>query len=423
MPEPAVKASASRGASYTTPPAGVMLEEIELTAASLNEPQSALVRARVVSPALPPPLAPPAVDAPRRSGGRRAFFVLFVAPTLAAALYFGLIASDVFVSEGRLLVRSRSSAATSPLVQGIGISRASDETFAVESYLRSRDVVTKLRDGDGLLAIYARPEADIFNRFPAFWTRDDFERLYEHFLSWTSTNVDEAVGIVTVRANAFRHDDARALADAMIRHAEELMNQLNARAFNDRVSAARKSVEEARGRVADVERRITELRNQRRVVDPMRESTAALEAIGKMTTELAQYEATLKQQIAVAPRSPAIPSMRQRVATYRSEIAQLREKVVGGNASMSQSLPEFDQLTLERSLDARALEMATFNLDKAEQESEQRHIYLERIADPHTPDHPEAPLRVLGFLVTAFASFGLYTIVRTLRRIALEHAP
>jgi capsular polysaccharide transport system permease protein len=419
MPESAVKAPASRGATDASPPAGVMLEEIELAAASPDEPQTALARARVVLPAL----APPAVDAPRRSGGRGAFFALFVAPTLAAALYFGLIASDVFVSEGRFLVRSRSSAAMSPLVQGIGISRASDETFAVESYLRSRNVVTKLRDGDGLLAIYARPEADMFNRCPAFWTRNDFEELYEHYLNWTSTKVDEAAGIVTVRADAFRPDDARALADAMIRHAEELVNQLNARAFNDRVSAARKSVEEARVRVADVERRITELRNQRRIVDPMRESTAALEAIGKMTTELAQMEASLKQQIDVAPRSPTIPTIRQRVESYRAEIAKLREKIVGGEASMSQSLPEYEQLMLERTLDARALELATLNLDKAEQETEQRHVYLERIADPHTPDYPEAPRRVLGFLSTMLVSLGVYTIVRTLRRIALEHTP
>lgn len=417
MSEPVAKAPALRGDSDVSPPASVMLEEIEFKVVSPAAPETALAHSRLVVPPLPP-----SEGAERRFGERLAFFTMFLAPTLAAALYFGLIASDVFISEGRFLVRSRLSSATSSLVQGFGMSRASDETFAVESYLRSRDVVTKLRDSDDLLAIYARTEADLFNRFPAFWTRNDFERLYEHFLSWTSTKVDEAAGIVTVHASAFRPDDARGLADAMIRHAEELVNQLNARAFNDRVSAARKTVEEARQRVSDVETRITELRNQRRFVDPMRESTAALEAIGKMTTELARFEATLKQHIAVAPHSPSIPSMRQRVATYRAEIAKLREKVVGGDASMSQSLPEYDQLMLERTLDARALEMAAFHLDKAEQESEQRHIYLERIADPHTPDHPEAPHRALGFLVATFASLGVYTIARTLRRIALEHS-
>ena len=417
MSEPVAKAPALRGDSDVSPPVGVIPEEVELTPVS----EAALARSRLVTPS-PPPLLASSGGVKRESGGRLAFFTMFVVPTLAAALYFGLIASDVFVSEGRFLVRSRSSAPTSSLVQGFGMSRASDETFAVESYLRSRDVVTKLRAGDDLLAIYARTEADLFNRFPAFWTRNDFEKLYEHFLSWTSTKVDEAAGIVTVHASAFRPDDARRLADAMIRHAEELVNQLNARAFNDRVSAARKTVEEARQRVSDVEMRITELRNQRRVVDPLRESTTALEAIGKMTTELARFEATLKQHIAVAPRSPAIPSMRQRVATYRAEIARLREKVVGGDASMSQTLPEYDQLMLERTLYARALEMATFNLDKAEQESQQRHIYLERIANPHTPDHPEAPHRALGFLAAAFASLGVYTITRTLRRIALEHS-
>ena len=64
-------------------------------------------------------------------------------PVVLAILYFGFIASGQFVSEARFVVRTSSHndvGNLASLMQNQKISRASDETFAVADYLKSRDI-------------------------------------------------------------------------------------------------------------------------------------------------------------------------------------------------------------------------------------------------------------------------------------------
>ena len=53
--------------------------------------------------------------------------------------------------------------------------------YAVNEYVVSRDAVDLLVRDHNLRAILARPEADIFNRFPNFFSRDNKEQLYRRF--------------------------------------------------------------------------------------------------------------------------------------------------------------------------------------------------------------------------------------------------
>lgn len=101
------------------------------------------------------------------------------------------------------------------------------------------------------------------------------------FRKRTKVSVDDDSGITTIQAFAFRPDDAYTIANAMIESAEKLVNRLNGRAYDDRVSYAREIVDKAQAEVVAMERRLTEFRNTTRTVDLGKESTATLEGIGK----------------------------------------------------------------------------------------------------------------------------------------------
>jgi len=106
-------------------------------------------------------------------------------PTVLAILYFGFIASGQFVSEARFVVRTSAHndlGNVASFMQDQKISRATDETFAVAEYLKSRDILNSLVANKDLRAILSRPEADFVTRFPNFYSRDNLEELYEHFL-------------------------------------------------------------------------------------------------------------------------------------------------------------------------------------------------------------------------------------------------
>ena len=73
----------------------------------------------------------------------RLFLLTVVVPTALAVLYFGLFASDVYVSESRFVVRSPDKPATSGLgvlLKSAGFSNAGDEIFAAHEFVQSNTV-------------------------------------------------------------------------------------------------------------------------------------------------------------------------------------------------------------------------------------------------------------------------------------------
>lgn len=352
--------------------------------------------------------------------------LLFVGvPAAIAFVYLFLIAANYFVSEAKFVVRQNSSGGSAggiaSLIQSDGLSRSTDQTYVVNAFIKSRDMVRKLVAQNKLRQILDPPESDFITRFPNFYTSNDFEELYKHYLKWVQVDLDEGTGITTLRTEAYRPADAQMLLAALLKHAEELVNRLNIRAHEDALEYAKQFVDEARRKAANIEVRLTEFRNATGTVNPTRESDVALETIGKMNSQLAELEATFHQQVATMPSGPGIASLRQRIGAYKHEIEKLQRHVVGDKKSMSAGLATYEGLVLQRGLAAKSLEAAYTNLDKARQEAQQQHLYIETITEPSLPDSPYKTRRMLLFLGVVAVSLGTWLINRSLRRSAMEH--
>src|ERR1700738_1346902 len=116
------------------------------------------------------------------------FWALVGLPTLVAGVYYFAVASDLYLSEAKFIVRSPKQVQASgigALLQSTGLGRAADDTAAVQDFVMSRDAVRKLEQKNDLRTVLGRPGGDFVTRFPGilFW-REDFEALfgrYDHF--------------------------------------------------------------------------------------------------------------------------------------------------------------------------------------------------------------------------------------------------
>jgi capsular polysaccharide transport system permease protein len=245
--------------------------------------------------------------------------------------------------------------------------------------------------------------------------------LLRHLKRWTSVTTDEASGITLLRAYAFRAEDAFTVARAMIESAEQLVNAINQRAHQDKMAYAKAYLEKAQLDVQRAEREMTEFRNATGTVDLGRESTAALDMIGKMNLELAEMETGLRQQLAVTPNNPALASTRQRIASYKAEIDRLRAKVVGDAKAMSSNLGRFERLSLQRVIVARALEAAQGEFEKARQEAQTQQFYIVRVVEPRRADIAEYPRRLLWIALILIGAGMLYKTIAALIGVVREH--
>jgi capsular polysaccharide transport system permease protein len=351
------------------------------------------------------------------------FLVTVVAPIVIATLYFFVIAAPRYYSEAHFIVRSSATSDSSltTVIENEGLSRANDETYAVDDYLTSRDIVDRLVKNNNLLAILSRPESDFINRYPNFYTHDNKENLYQRFQDMVDADIDTATGISTVQVNAFRAADAHAITVAILKYAEDLINQLNNRAYDDAERYAQSIVDRERAHVREIEEELTQYRNASGTVEPDKEAIATYDMIGKMTSELAMLQADVQLQSSVAPANPSLPAMRERIRSYQAEIDRQKLGIVGKNTSLSTKLAGYENLVMERELAARALGLATVNLTRAREDARQQHLYLQTIVEPNLADEPDYWEPFIGMFIVILVSVTAFSIIRSLAAITLEH--
>ena len=349
----------------------------------------------------------------RRLGFRWRVFLWTVAvlmPTILAGIYYGLVATDRYVSEARFLVRTASKPANmlgglNALLQLVGMSRSQDDAYAVRDYLTSRDVIRALNGQIDLRKLYEDPSADFLAHYPSFLfnrSDEDFFRYFEYMLSVV---VNEESGLTILKVEAFRPGDAQRIAQALLQQGEEMVNRLNARMQEDAVKVAATEVQRAEQNRVAAEVAVTEFRNRELLLDPDKNALMLAELIGKLAGELADVQSQIATVRGNAPNSPQLATLIQRAAALQQQIDTERGRISGTSGGLADKIAHYEQLTLGRKFSIRRLTSAVQALDAARLDARRQQLFLERVVEPNLPDDPTAPhrwrmvLTVFGFNV------------------------
>jgi capsular polysaccharide transport system permease protein len=342
----------------------------------------------------------------RRRLMRWGLMSIAAAPTLVSAIYYGLWAAPRYVSETQFIVRGVHGAGGAPglegLLQALGVARSTDDSNAVLDYLVSRDAVAGLEAALPLRRIYARAEADAPARFPRPFMSDSFERLYWYYNDRVTVYPDVDTGIITIRAQAFRPDDARAIARQLLLQAEALVNAMNARLESDTVNSAQTAVVEATKLVLAAQDQVSRFRNNQIVVDPAENAVAQLSTITDLSGEVDQVLAQIAQNNKVSPSNPAIATLKAKADGLAKQITEEEKALAGSREAVADKVSVYEHLTLLRSLADASLAAAAAALDGARGDARRQHVFVEEIVAPNLPDEPAEPqrLRAVG---TVFA--------------------
>jgi capsular polysaccharide transport system permease protein len=374
---------------------------------------------------LPPPTAAKpgrAFTAPRL---RIPLWAIMVAlPTAAAAFYYFVLAAPIYVSEARYVVRAPAQATPTGLnaiLGGAGLVQSGSDAFAVHEYIMSRNAVADLERDHKLSAMLSPPGADFLSRFPRPFEKNNSENLYRAYRRFVSVGYDATTGISTLQVKAFRPQDARVLAEALLGRGEAVVNTLNRQAERDAINQTQAEVLDAQGRVAQAQAALTSFRNRERIIDPARSSAAGLELTTRLSTELATLRAERAGLAAAAPQSPQLPGLDDRIAAYEREISRQQSRVAGETNSLAPKIAEYERLTLERDFMGRVLTSAVSSLETARIEARRKRLYLQRIVNPVAADAPILPRRTRSVLVIFVSLLLAYGAVRLVAAGLREH--
>lgn len=348
--------------------------------------------------------------------------VMVVLPTSAAIVYYGFIASDVYISESRFLLRSAQRSPQAGVLGALlGGGSSQDDIHSVHDYILSRDALQELEQKLSIREAFSSKYADVFNRFPG-WTRDhSFEEFYRYYDKHVSVDSDSSSSISILTVRAFTAQDAYRINSELLEMSERLVNTLNDRSRQDLIRFADNEVKLASAKAKEASLALLSYRSNQSVFAPDQQAALQLTGVARLQEELISTEADLAQLSKLSPNNPQIAALETRAESLRGSIATEAAKVTSAHGSFSARSPDFERLTLESAFADKQLGVAMAELETARSQAQQKQLYLERIVQPNLPDKAMQPRRVRSVITVFMVGLIGWGVARLLIASVREH--
>jgi capsular polysaccharide transport system permease protein len=352
------------------------------------------------------------------------FWFAVVAPTIISILYYGLFASDVYISDSQFVVRSPDKPAQSGLgllLKTTGFANAGDEIYAAQNFVLSRDALQRLNSQHAFATAYGNVSVSVFDRYNPIGLDGTFENLFKYYKKKVSVTHDATSSIVTLTVKAYTARDARRFNERLLEMAEATVNKLNMRGRQDLIRFAEVEVEDAKKKSQDAALALSAFRNRQGVVDPEKQATVQIQMNSKLQDELIATRMQLRELRNFAPVNPQISVLETRAKGLTKELDEQVGQVAGSRGSLSSQAAQYQRLFLETQFAERQLTSAMSSLEEARNEARRKQAYVERIVEPNEPDAPLEPRRLRGIFSTLVLGLAAWGILSMLLAGMLEH--
>ena len=349
------------------------------------------------------------------------FATTFVIPVSLVAIYYMFIASDIYQTQFRFSVRnsspSQTSSAMSSTLSLAGIPSNNDAiNYQVVDYLTSRAVIDQLQPSLKLLDTYSRPSIDWIARYGGSTSLERFERYWKGMVT---AQYDQVGGIVSVSVDAFSAQDSYRVATALIKAAEDLVNDVEQRSLNSAVESARTEMIAAQDRLEQAHFKLTSFRKSSGVIDPDSSFVASNSALvqtlqGSLASLQTTYSMLAKQRL--DPTGPLIVGLNNQIAATKEQLRTIGTSVAnaanarsqkrsGGatldNEALSTVIAQYEQLNLDYQFAQTLVTNALAAFEQARMSAFTQHYYVTPYVRPSLATSPQLPDRLFCISMTA----------------------
>ncbi|KAB0582481.1 capsular biosynthesis protein [Ideonella dechloratans] len=358
----------------------------------------------------------------------RVTWVLFVIPVALATVFYTLMAADRYASVAVVSVRDTSSLPTggsssvAALLGGAaGGSLSLVDTFFVQNYIQSSDLMLKLDKRFNLRAHYSAPRLDVLYRLSADARREDF---LNYFRNRIKVTLDETSGLLTIEAQGFEPAFAQKLTQAVVEETEAVLNENAHRIAHDRMLFAEQEVERTAKSQAKVRADLLAFQTQHRLLDPLSQAAANSTLTASLQATQAKQEADLKAaQAYLSEDSLQVRSLRSQLEATKAQIEVERLRATGtvDGAQLTALASQYQNLLALTGFADEEHKLALAAAEQARMDTV-RKLKTLMVLEPATlPDLATYPHRVIDWLTVVAVCGMLFTIVRLAMATIREH--
>ena len=354
------------------------------------------------------------------------FLGLVAVPTLAAGVYYFLIAADQYVAEFRFGLRSAEPVRTDTgalLQAGPAALQTAIDSYAVVQYVGSRAVVDDLDKTLDLRRMFSTTAADWPARLRLPVT---IEELIEYWRGQIDAFFDPINGTIAVRARAFTARDALVLAQGILASSERLVNRLSARARSDAVRSSEQDVHAAERRLAGALARLRDYRDRQGLIDPHKAADANSALDGRLRDELVRAGTTLSTlREYLHDDAPTVRILEARIQALKAQQSAIESEATDTAKTRSETLSRlmgsYEELESERRFAETAYQHALEALDRARMNADRQQVYIAGFVQPSLPEEPLYPRRFRDVGIALFLCCAVWLIGAFAIQTVREH--
>jgi capsular polysaccharide transport system permease protein len=354
--------------------------------------------------------------------GRKASQVASLA-ILLTIVYWGLIASDRYVSEADVVVDRTDLAAgpTMDFASLLGGGRNDHDLMIMRDHLRSVDMLEKLDAKLQLRAHYSDGDRDPISRM---WFADTAQEFFhKHYLSRVSIEIDDKVGVLRIKAQAYIPEMSQAITGALVEEGERFMNEIAHRLARDQVVFLEKQVSEMSERVLKARRALVDFQNAKGFLSPQAAAETLTGIMARLEAELTQLKASRETMLGyLSPTAPDVAQINLQIGAIENQLRLERARLTSPKGgTLNRTVEEYQRLEMEAMFAQDVYKTALTALEKGRIEATRNLKKVSIVQSPTLPQYPMEPRRTYNIVVFALSVVVLAGIVQLLAAIIRDH--
>ncbi len=353
---------------------------------------------------------------------RHSFYIAGVV-ILAAAVYWGIFASDRYVSEAHIVVDRTDFGAGSTMDFAALLTggRNSQDLMLLREHMLSVDLRLNLDARLNLRAHYSDRKNDLLSRM---WFEDaSLEIFHRHYLSRVTIEKDDLSGVLRVGAQGYTPETAHAIATLLVAEGEKFMNEMGHRIARDQVVFLENQVAEMSGRLLETRQAVLAFQNSKGIVSPQGQVESLAAIVSRLEGQLIELKSRREAMLGyLSPKAPDVAQVNIQIAALEKQIASENARLASAEGrTLNRTLEEYQRLEMEAKFAQDVYQTALVALEKGRVEATRTLKKVNTVQAPTMPQYPLEPRRVYNIFLFSLAVMVAMGIMHLLAAIIRDH--
>lgn len=358
----------------------------------------------------------------KRIKAKGLFAIFVVIPTLITTIYNLFIATPIYVSESKLVIKSIGDSGLTGLgallrAFSSGDSGSSSASIVI-AFTQSRDMMNLLNRQFQLKEYFSK-KGDPLTKFNPLGIDSSDESFQKYFVSKVVNSwVETSSNIITIQTKAFDGETAYQLNREILNQAENFVNLLNKRASISAMSHYEEQIKKTKSKIENTSKRMAQFFKETGTVAPEAQLQSQVLLITELQKRLTEKKLEQSKIHSLAPENPVLSILKEEIRKIETEINRNFENLTSklGKHAIELELFRAELQTLQAELNAHIQAYI-----QSQNQAFMKHLFIEAIQNPTKPDKAVEPRELKNIFTVFVAGFLLWGIVALLIAGVREH--